>query len=68
MTPDKITGPNAGGPHQFPIQRHRIKTTECAFPFYRGIGFSKLRWDKDDIVGFTRDDKEVFRFNTGLEA
>jgi hypothetical protein len=50
------------------IQRHRIKTTESAFPFYSGIGFSKLRWDKDDIVGLTRDDKEVFRFHTGLSA
>jgi hypothetical protein len=50
------------------IQRHRIKTTECAFPFYRGIGFSKLRWDKGDIVGITRDGKRAFRLNTGLPA
>jgi len=50
------------------IQRHRIKTTECFFPFYVGIGFSKLRWEKGDIVGLTRDDKEVFRFDTGLPA
>jgi hypothetical protein len=27
-------------------QRHRIKTTECVLPFYSGIGFSKLRWEK----------------------
>jgi hypothetical protein len=50
------------------IQRHRIKSTECALPFFRGIGFSKLRWDKEDIVGHTKGSKEVFRFHTGLTA
>jgi hypothetical protein len=50
------------------IQRHRIKTTEAAFPFYRGIGFSKMRWDDGDIVGLSEDDKEVFRFNAKLPA
>src|SRR4029077_1078671 len=50
------------------IQRHRIKTTQCAFPFYTGIGFSKLGWDRGDVIGLTRDDKEVFRFNTKLPA
>ena len=48
------------------IQRHRIKTTECAYPFFRGIGFSKLLWEGEDIVGFTSENKEVFRFATGL--
>ncbi len=50
------------------IQRHRIKTTECVLPFYRGIGFSKLRWDGDDIVGITKEEKEVFRFQNELPA
>jgi hypothetical protein len=50
------------------IQRHRIKTTECARPLYRGIGFSELRWEKGDVVGITRDDKEVFRLSTELQA
>jgi len=50
------------------IQRQRIKTTPCALPFYTGIGFSKLRWEKQDIVGLTRDDNEVFRFEAKLPA
>jgi hypothetical protein len=50
------------------IQRHRIKTTECCLPFFTGIGFSKLRWDGADVVGYTRCDKEEFRFHTGLPA
>jgi hypothetical protein len=50
------------------IQRHRIKTTECVLPFYRGIGFSNLRWEKEEIAGYTKDGKQVFRFQTGLTA
>jgi hypothetical protein len=50
------------------IQRHRIKTTECFYPFYRGIGYSQLRWENGDIVGRTNDEKEVFRFETGLPS
>jgi hypothetical protein len=50
------------------IQRHRVKTTEPIFPFYRGVGFSKMRWDDGDIVGISKDDKEVFRFNAELPA
>jgi hypothetical protein len=50
------------------IQRHRTKTTEPAFPFYRGVGFSKVRWDDADIVGLSKDDKEVFRFHAELPA
>lgn len=48
------------------IQRHRIRTSECVLPFYRGIGFSKLRWDNEHVAGLTRDDKEVFRFKADL--
>jgi hypothetical protein len=48
------------------IQRHRIKTTECFLPFFTGIGFSKMRWDGDDVVGYTKDDKEAFRFHAAL--
>ncbi len=50
------------------IQRHRIKTTEPAFPFYRGVGFSKIRWELEDIVGFSSDGGEVFRFSAELPA
>jgi hypothetical protein len=50
------------------IQRHRIKTTECFYPFYRGIGYNQLRWEDGNIVGRTDDEKEVFRFKTGLPA
>ena len=48
------------------IQRHRIKTTECALPFYSGIGFSKLRWEEGDILGLKNNGKEAFRFHTHL--
>ncbi len=48
------------------IQRHRIKTTICQLPLFVGIGFAKLRWDKQDIIGLTNSDVEVFRFATGL--
>ena len=50
------------------IQRHRIKTTPCLLPLFTGIGFSKMRWDGYQVVGYTRDDKEVFRFNAALPA
>ena len=50
------------------IERHRIKTTECALPFYEGVGFSKLRWDGQDVVVLTKDDDEVARFETSLPA
>lgn len=48
------------------IQRHTIKTTECLFPFYSGIGFSKLRWENGEIVVLTNSDVEVSRFTTNL--
>jgi hypothetical protein len=47
------------------IQRHRIRTTECFLPFFTGIGFSQLRWKREDVVGYGKG-KEVFRFQTGL--
>ena len=47
------------------IQRRRIKTTECALPFFMGVGFTQLRWDKRDIVGLSQG-KEMFRFQTKL--
>jgi len=50
------------------IQRHRIKTTPCLLPFFTGIGFSKMRWDGDQVVGYTKDDEEVFRFSGTLPA
>jgi hypothetical protein len=48
------------------IQRHRVKTTEPLYPFFQGVGFSKMRWDGEGIVGLSKDDKEVFRFNAEL--
>jgi hypothetical protein len=48
------------------IQRHRIKTTTPAFPFYRGVGFSKIRWDGNDVVVSSKDDEEIFRFEADL--
>lgn len=48
------------------IQRHRIKTTPCLLPLFTGIGFSKIRWESEQVVGYTRDDKEVFRFSAVL--
>jgi hypothetical protein len=50
------------------IQRHRIKTIECVLPLFEGIGLCKLRWEGSDVVGLSRDDKEVFRFDTKLPA
>jgi hypothetical protein len=50
------------------IQRHTIKTTECSFPFYAGIGFAKLRWEGNEIVVLTDADSEVCRFQTNLPA
>ena len=50
------------------IERHRIKSTECLLPFYEGIGFAKLRWDGQEIVVLTKDDKQVARFRTNLPA
>jgi hypothetical protein len=50
------------------VQRHRIKTTPCLLPLFTGIGFSKMRWEADQVVGYTRDDKEVFRFDASLPA
>lgn len=49
-------------------QRHRIKTTECFFPFFQGIGFHQLRWEGGEIIGQTREESEVFRVETGLPA
>lgn len=48
------------------IQRHRIKTTACFLPLFTGIGFSKVRWDGDDVVGYTKDDRVAFRFHAEL--
>ena len=50
------------------LQRHRIKTTKPLFPFFSGLGFSKLRWHGGDIVGLAKDGRKVFRFHTGLPA
>ena len=44
------------------IHRHRIRSTECVLPLFTGIGFSKLRWEKEEVVGLTSKDAEVFRF------
>jgi hypothetical protein len=48
------------------IQRHRFKTIECVFPFSQWLGFTKLRWENEDIVGLTKEDQEAFRFQTNL--
>jgi hypothetical protein len=48
------------------IERHNIKTTECQYPFNRGIGFSKLRWEGNAIIGLTKEDKEAFRVETSV--
>jgi hypothetical protein len=50
------------------VERHRIKTTECAFPFYHGVGFKELQWDKADIVVLTGKGAVVRRFKTKLPA
>jgi len=50
------------------VERHRIKTTETWFPFYRGPGFSQLRWDNQDILVLTRKGSVVRRFKTKLPA
>lgn len=50
------------------VERHRIKTTECWFPFYRGPGFSQLRWDRQDILVLDRKGAVVRRFKTKLPA
>jgi hypothetical protein len=50
------------------IQRYTIKTTDCLLPLFDGVGFSKLRWEKQEIIGFTSADAEAFRFRTGLPA
>jgi plasmid stability protein len=48
------------------VERHRIKSTECLFPFYHGIGFAKLRWDNQDILVLARNGAVVRRFKTKL--
>jgi hypothetical protein len=48
------------------LQRHRIKTTPCLLPLFTGIGFSKMRWEGNQVVGYTKDNEEVFRFNAAL--
>jgi hypothetical protein len=48
------------------VERHRIKSTECLFPFYHGIGFAKLRWDNQDILVLARNGAVVRRFRTKL--
>lgn len=50
------------------IERHRIKSTECALPYYTGIGFRKLQWEGPYIVGITKDGTEAFRFETDLPS
>jgi hypothetical protein len=50
------------------IERHRIKTTAYGLPYYRGIGYSKLRWQKDDVVVLAKGGHEVARFKTKLPA
>lgn len=50
------------------VERHRIKTTETWFPFYRGPGFSQLRWDDRDILVLNRKGAVVRRFKTKLPA
>ena len=49
------------------VQRHTVKTTECLWPHYRGLGFSRIRWEDDFVLGLTADDKEAFRFQVGGE-
>jgi hypothetical protein len=49
-------------------ERHRIKSTECALPFYEGVGFSKVHWDGQEIAVLTKEGKEVFRVVTKLPA
>ena len=48
------------------VHRQRVKTTECALPFYEGVGFAKLLWDGQDIVGVTTRGDEVFRFKSNV--
>ena len=50
------------------LERHRIKSTECALPFYEGVGFAKVRWDGQEIVVLTKAGTEVFRVATRLPA
>jgi hypothetical protein len=50
------------------VERHRIKTTETWFPFYRGPGFSRLRWDNQDILVLDSKGAVVRRFKTKLPA
>jgi hypothetical protein len=50
------------------VERHRIKTTETRFPFYHGIGFSRLRWDNQDILVLDSKGAVVRRFKTKLPA
>ena len=50
------------------VERHRIRTTETRFPFYHGIGFSRLRWDNQDILVLSRKGDVVRRFKTKLPA
>lgn len=50
------------------VERHRIKTTETRFPFYHGIGFSKLHWDDQDILVLNRKGAVVRRFKIRLPA
>ena len=45
------------------VKRHTVETTECLWPHYRGLGFSKIRWEDDAVVvGLTKEDEEKFRF------
>ena len=50
------------------IQRHHIKTTECALPFFTGVSFSTIRWEGGEIVGLTSEGREAFRVRMGLPA
>ena len=50
------------------VERHRIKTTECNFPYYSGIGFSKLLWKGTTVVGLTKEGKIAFRIKTNLPS
>jgi len=50
------------------VERHRIKTTETRFPFYHGIGFSRLRWENQDILVLDGNGAVVRRFKTKLPA
>jgi hypothetical protein len=50
------------------VQRHRIKTTECLFPFYHGVGFSAIKWTDGAIEVLTKDGSLIARVETEMEA